>query len=58
MTLMTAMLAAAHPGHEYHAEGSVTKVRGQIFEVEDTGEKVTFALVASPGEWSKRRRCE
>lgn len=47
MPLMTAVLVAAHPGHEYHAEGSVTKVRGQVFEVEDNGGKVTFAVVAS-----------
>jgi len=47
MTLMTAVAAAAHPGHEYHAEGLVTTVRGQVFEVEDTGGKVTFAVVTS-----------
>ena len=47
MTLVTTVTVAAHPGHEHHAEGSITKVRGQIFEVEDDGGKVTFALVAS-----------
>ncbi len=47
MTLMTAVPAAAHPGHESHAEGLITKVRGQVFEVEDSGGKVTFAVVAS-----------
>ena len=46
-TLVTTVTVAAHPGHEHHAEGSVTKVRGQIFEVEDDGGKVTCALVAS-----------
>ena len=34
MTLVTTGAVAAHPGHEHHAEGSVTKVRGQIFESE------------------------
>jgi hypothetical protein len=47
MTLVTTVTVAAHPGHEHHAEGSVTKVRGQIFEMEDAGGKVTFVLVAS-----------
>ena len=47
MTLVTTVTVAAHPGHEHHAEGSVTKVRGPIFEVEDDGGKVTLALVAS-----------
>ena len=47
MTLIGAVPAAAHPGHESHAEGFVTKVRGQVFEVEETRGKVTFAVVAS-----------
>ena len=47
VTLTTAVPAAAHPGHEYHANGAVTKVRGQVFEVEDSGGKVMFAVVAS-----------
>lgn len=47
ITLVTTVRVAAHPGHEHHAEGSITKVRGQIFEVEDDGGKVTFAVVAS-----------
>ena len=46
-TLVTTVTVAAHPGHEHHAEGSITKVRGQIFEVEGDGGKVTFALVPS-----------
>lgn len=47
MTLVTTVRVAAHPGHEHHAEGSITKVRGQSFEVDDDGAKTTFAVVAS-----------
>lgn len=38
-------LALAHPGHEYHVEGSVTKVRAPHFEVENKSGATSFMLV-------------
>lgn len=39
-----AVLAAAHPGHEYHVEDTVNKVRAPHFEVEKRG-PTSFMLV-------------
>ncbi len=39
-------LALAHPGHEYHVEGTVTKFRAPHFEVEaPKGGTTSFMLV-------------
>ena len=44
--LSGALLAAAHPGHEYHVEGTVIKVRAPHFEVEDDkGNATSFMIV-------------
>lgn len=40
-----AVLAAAHPGHEYHVEGTISKVRAPHFEVEDKRGPTSFMLV-------------
>ena len=40
-----AVLAAAHPGHEYHVEGTVSKVRAPHFDVEDKSGPTSFMLV-------------
>lgn len=47
MTLVTTVRVAAHPGHEHHAKGAITKVRGQMLEVDHDGAKMTFAVVAT-----------
>ena len=45
--LTCAALAWAHPGHEYHVEGTVTKFRAPYFEVEEPkGGTTAFMLVA------------
>ena len=60
--LLSGALLAAHPGHEYHVEGVVAKVRAPHFEVKDAkGNTESFMivpgtdhsnnLVAKPGEW-------
>lgn len=41
------VLAANHPGHEYHVEGTVTKLRAPHFEVEDKSGPTSFMLVPS-----------
>ena len=44
--LLPTMLLAAHPGHEYHIEGTVTKVRSPHFEVKDAkGNTEWFMIV-------------
>lgn len=48
LLLSFAVIAWAHPGHEYHVEGIVTKVRAQQFEV-DEGERGTTLFVLVPG---------
>ncbi|MCC7240823.1 MAG: DUF5666 domain-containing protein [Dehalococcoidia bacterium] len=45
--LFLAVPASAHPGHEHHVEGVIAKVRGQVFDVEDSGGRLTFAIVAA-----------
>ena len=37
--------AAGHPGHEYHVEGTINKVRAPHFEVEDKTGQTSFMLV-------------
>lgn len=45
-TLMSGALIAAHPGHEYHVEGTITKVRAPHFEVKDAkGHTESFMIV-------------
>lgn len=45
--LLCSTLALAHPGHEYHVEGTVTKLRAPHFEVEArNGGPTSFLLVA------------
>ena len=44
--LMSGALLAAHPGHEYHIEGTVTKMRAPHFEVKDAkGNTESFMIV-------------
>lgn len=46
LLLSTALLTAAHPGHEYHIEGTVTKMRAPHFEVTDAkGNSESFMIV-------------
>lgn len=46
LLLSTALVAAAHPGHEYHIEGTVTKMRAPHFEVKDSkGNTESFMIV-------------
>ena len=41
-----ALVAAGHPGHEYHIEGTVTKLRSPHFEVTDAkGNTESFMIV-------------
>ena len=40
-----ALVAAGHPGHEYHVEGTINKVRAPHFEVEDKTGPTSFMLV-------------
>ncbi len=43
---MSGALLAAHPGHEYHIEGTITKVRAPHFEVKDAkGNTESFMIV-------------
>lgn len=46
MTLMMVVPVSAHPGHEYRVKGTVTKVRRDVFEVDDDGGKTVFFIVA------------
>lgn len=47
-TLMSGALIAAHPGHEYHIEGTITKMRAPHFEVKDAkGNTESFMIVPS-----------
>lgn len=48
LLLAFSALAGAHPGHEFHVEGTVTKVRAQQFEV-DEGRLGTTVFVLVPG---------
>ncbi len=41
-------LAFAHPGHEYHVRGTVTKVRAPYFEV-DEPKRGTTSFMVVPG---------
>ena len=44
--LLSGALLAAHPGHEYHVEGVVNKVRAPHFEVKDAkGNTESFMIV-------------
>lgn len=44
--MLSAALLAAHPGHEYHIEGTVTKLRAPHFEVRDAkGNTESFIIV-------------
>ena len=46
LLLSTAFLAGSHPGHEYHIEGTVTKLRTPHFEVKDAkGNSESFMIV-------------
>lgn len=46
--LMSGALIAAHPGHEYHIEGTITKMRAPHFEVKDAkGNTESFMIVPS-----------
>ena len=46
MLFSGAPLSAVHPGHEYHVEGKVTKIRAPHFEVEDSkGNATSFMIV-------------
>lgn len=46
--LLSGALLAAHPGHEYHVEGVVNKVRAPHFEVKDAkGNTDSFMIVPS-----------
>ena len=40
-----AVVAAGHPGHEYHVDGTVSKVHAPHFEVEDKSGPTSFMLV-------------
>ena len=42
------VLVSAHPGHEFHVEGTVSKVRSQQFEV-DEGERGKTVFEVVPG---------
>ena len=45
LVLACSALALAHPGHEYHVEGTVTKFRAPHFEVEERkGGTTSFML--------------
>lgn len=45
LVLSTAFVVA-HPGHEYHIEGTVTKMRAPHFEVKDSkGDMQSFMIV-------------
>lgn len=48
LLLSCSVLASAHPGHEFHVEGTVTKVRAQQFEV-DEGKRGATLFVLVPG---------
>lgn len=42
----SAVVVLAHPGHEYHVEGTISKIRAPHFAVEDAKGNVTdFTLV-------------
>ena len=43
--LGTLGVRASHPGHEYHVEGTIKKVRAPHFDVEDKRGVTTFTLV-------------
>ena len=44
--LWSGELLAAHPGHEYHIEGTITKMRAPHFEVKDAkGNTESFMIV-------------
>ncbi|MBY0493872.1 MAG: hypothetical protein K2Y23_06625 [Cyanobacteria bacterium] len=46
LLLSSALLMGAHPGHEYHIEGTVTKMRAPHFEVKDAkGNTESFMIV-------------
>ena len=45
LVIASSTLALAHPGHEYHVEGTITKVRAPHFEVEDKSGATSFMLV-------------
>ena len=46
LLLSTGLASAAHPGHEYHIEGTVTKMRAPHFEVKDAkGNTESFMIV-------------
>ena len=46
-SLLSGALLAAHPGHEYHIEGTITKLRAPHFEVKDAkGNTESFMIVA------------
>lgn len=45
VSMSCAVVAAGHPGHEYHVEGTVSKVRAPHFEVEDKTGPTSFMVV-------------
>lgn len=44
LLLACSVLASAHPGHEFHVEGIVTKVRAQQFD----GSSITVSVTPPP----------
>ena len=48
--LVSAAMLAAHPGHEYHVEGTISKVRSPHFEVKDKDGGITSFMVVPATE--------
>ena len=50
--LVSGALLAAHPGHEYHVEGVISKVRSPHFEVKDKDGGITSFMIVPATEVS------